>query len=623
MSKENLLSYKPNGDYFNQTKNLLFLRTISCNRLVELLHKQLIRKNRAKKEYYNHPTKNKVYIVKIYNIKSPATRPYNRNINEALGLNQFFVGQSPYKNYNGSISDGIYHDTVEIQSRNANSNNLHSKEWLASSYAISTNNNYIIFHHQNLGVNYALLTKATITTSYIEYKNKEDILRAKLIFNLTANLTIYNNFVKQKEEDTLIIEKEEDTQLGADNKVTLDTYINPLEEFYNIEVLSNVLNTNVNLKLKNELYKDIRIKTISLSPKLSNPYLYDNKKGIAIVGMNKDSKIELGVNTYTAYLADGRIVFIGKIFEEAFDKYVFKINVYETFNNNDMPIRGSFKFVKDWNTTYRLYVSEDTELWQNLVAPVVLFVAIVITVYSWGTTTPLLVSIGTTIAGLGTVVTVVGIAAENKKLIKIGKILGVVGSVVAISGAIYNLLESSALEIGSNSTLTSSDLASNSGLTLTANTYITTNSLGNATLSSSTSFSVGTTTITTTSKSTFNFAGELISTNSNAAFNTGGIILNSSSNSSLTKALSEALSLISKSYKVYGDARQIFKSPNEFKDEDMPTNEDKRPIRTDKEDTKDEDNNNIDLELYKPYDLGLEEGTLLYIKSVMSELELQ
>lgn len=106
----------------------------------ELLHYQLVRKGRAAKEFkrlnnlaaigainkaqYSHPTYGPVYIVPNYNIKSPATEPYNKDDKEKLGLNQLFMGQSPYEHYKGDISDGIYHDECYIIS----GRNLQDKE---------------------------------------------------------------------------------------------------------------------------------------------------------------------------------------------------------------------------------------------------------------------------------------------------------------------------------------------------------------------------------------------------------------------------------------------------------------------------------------------------------------
>ncbi|ELL6952480.1 hypothetical protein Q4Y49_001786 [Campylobacter coli] len=92
---------------------------IGVNKYVELLHKQLVRKGRSKIQNINHPLFKNSYIVKKYNIKSSSTAPYNKENYNHLGLNQFFVGQDPYKPYKGdpSSKNGIYHDICEIRTK--------------------------------------------------------------------------------------------------------------------------------------------------------------------------------------------------------------------------------------------------------------------------------------------------------------------------------------------------------------------------------------------------------------------------------------------------------------------------------------------------------------------------
>ncbi|EAJ7008866.1 hypothetical protein YN61_01400 [Campylobacter coli] len=89
---------------------------IGVNKYVELLHKQLVRKGRSQIQNINHPLFKNSYIVKKYNIKSSSTAPYNKENYNDLGLNQFFVGQDPYKPYQGDpgSKNGIYHDICEI-----------------------------------------------------------------------------------------------------------------------------------------------------------------------------------------------------------------------------------------------------------------------------------------------------------------------------------------------------------------------------------------------------------------------------------------------------------------------------------------------------------------------------
>ena len=100
-----LSGWKPAGKpYVEQKKDLLLARNKSLNKMVELLHKQLIRKGRLthRSSNFYHPTlRANVYYTRAYDIKSESKAPYDYYDHYNLGLNQFFVNQSPYNWYDG------------------------------------------------------------------------------------------------------------------------------------------------------------------------------------------------------------------------------------------------------------------------------------------------------------------------------------------------------------------------------------------------------------------------------------------------------------------------------------------------------------------------------------------
>lgn len=102
-------------DFVADVENGVIGMAAQRTKMIELLHKQLVRKGRAKREDLGHISPfGKCYIIKDYDIKSPSTAPYNYNSKDDLGLNQFFIGQDPYKPYKGNPKKGIYHDTSKI-----------------------------------------------------------------------------------------------------------------------------------------------------------------------------------------------------------------------------------------------------------------------------------------------------------------------------------------------------------------------------------------------------------------------------------------------------------------------------------------------------------------------------
>ena len=139
------LGYRPpcmcGLEYPEQARNILPKRTAAYRKTTELLHSQLVRKGRMRRwmptykegaitfgsllvggekkniTSFNHPTYGEVYTTEFYDIKSPSKNPYNKDSHDDLGLNQYFVGQSPYEYYKGDPGDdnGIYHDTSQIR----------------------------------------------------------------------------------------------------------------------------------------------------------------------------------------------------------------------------------------------------------------------------------------------------------------------------------------------------------------------------------------------------------------------------------------------------------------------------------------------------------------------------
>ena len=109
----------PGQDPFSAVKMAVIMSLIGNGKMYELLHKQIWRKDKSRLGLYDHPlyrTHNgrPVKFVSHWNIKSPSTAPYSYTNNYEFGLNQLFVGQSPYEPYQGNVKDGIYHDDCYI-----------------------------------------------------------------------------------------------------------------------------------------------------------------------------------------------------------------------------------------------------------------------------------------------------------------------------------------------------------------------------------------------------------------------------------------------------------------------------------------------------------------------------
>ena len=104
-----------NSDVYGSFQEAVISTLIGYGKMYELLHKQLYRKGRI--SYAGDPfilNNKEVRAIKLWNIKSPSKNAYDRTSYNNLGLNQFFMGQSPYDVYDGDLGDGIYHDDCYI-----------------------------------------------------------------------------------------------------------------------------------------------------------------------------------------------------------------------------------------------------------------------------------------------------------------------------------------------------------------------------------------------------------------------------------------------------------------------------------------------------------------------------
>lgn len=103
-----LKGYQNGSRLMEQTRS----RNFSTNKIIELLHNQLMRKNRALIEWYSHSQVGLIYKVKQYNIKSPSKNPYEYNNINDLSLNHLFFGTSPYKPWDYTRDDKFKSDNI-------------------------------------------------------------------------------------------------------------------------------------------------------------------------------------------------------------------------------------------------------------------------------------------------------------------------------------------------------------------------------------------------------------------------------------------------------------------------------------------------------------------------------
>lgn len=314
------------------------------------------------------------------------------------------------------------------------------------------------------------------------------------------------------------------------------------------------------------------------------------------------------------------------------------LNLIETFDpNTHMPLRGAFKFVTEWQSHYGLFVEEDKETWEKLVPIVAIVIVIVVTIVTYGVGTAYatgvtsgfygatasgLAAIGVTgyaatfalsgalLMGAGYGLSYMGVKHDKQALIAGGKILSLAGSVISIASMVSSVWSEIILQSASNTSLLSaSSVANSSGLSQTSALYANTGFSNASALGSN---------LTTSSEILLGSGGNL----TGGLYAAGDTTLSSLTMTAIsqpvglttTQIINQSLDLLSTAYKTYSDARDIFKKPNEFSDDEIPTNDDKPQINYLPMNSEYIMRRHYNIS--DDYDLGLEPGTLLYIPSV-------
>lgn len=361
--------------------------------------------------------------------------------------------------------------------------------------------------------------------------------------------------------------------------------------------------------------------------------------------------IAFGDGEVAGYMDDGRILIQGTKLEQHtittgsdnehthyFYYEVPTLNLIETFDPaTHMPLRGAFKFVTEWQSHYGLFVEEDKETWEKLVPIVAIVIVIVVTIVTYGVGTAYTTGVtsgfyGATASGLAAVgvtgyaatfalsgallmgagygLSYMGVKHDKQALIAGGKILSLAGSVISIASMVSSVWSEIILQSASNTSLLSaSSVANSSGLSQTSALYANTGFSNASALGSN---------LTTSSEIMLGSGGNLTW----GLYAAGDTTLSSLTMTAIsqpvglttTQIINQSLDLLSTAYKTYSDARDIFKKPNEFSDDEIPTNDDKPQINYLPMNSEYIMRRHYNIS--DDYDLGLEPGTLLYIPSV-------
>lgn len=694
--------------YVEQIKDLILARNKGFNKMVELLHKQLIRKGRIRtrsNNFYHSTLRAMVYYIRSYNIKSSSTMPYDYNDHNRLGLNQFFVGQSPYNYYNGDPGDGIYHDKVEILCMpRAVSSGVKDADEQAPSlilaettgvevrksesapdepnltplyyldyqrYFLHDNSYVLLFNHPKGfvdGKRYSLIYKVSRTAEYryYGYSNKE----ATMIYHYTFHTNRYEQTTQNGKQinkrlgngsfsySTHLVSTETITGGDGDKEHTIivvnanNTPINYImDNLKMVEILDyqifnyGVFPTDIDDNGK-RTYHDWS--EMLVEPPHNN---YDDLKLTIQTNNKKYTLYPVGSYGGKAILNDGRI--LEGLANIDRSNHISNIDIRafltETFYaDNDMPTRGAMKWYIEWSNHYALFIKEDKGVpgWVGFAVAVFAFIVTwytgvpaaqwAVNAFTWAGAIYVAWA-GAIFSGIGLFLSIMsGLGLMGAHMAKVGKIFSLVGGVINISTMISSAWAKVPATAAANaSALSAKSIASSGGLSQTSALYANTgfsnaSALGsNLTTSSSVMFNSNSSIMF--SSGTLSNSAVISSFGLNAGISSGlyasgntmispltAIAISQPVGLTTTQIINQSLDLLSSAYKTYSDARDMFRKPNEFSDDEVPTNDDKPQINYLPMNSEYIIRRHYNIS--DDYDLGLQSGTLLYLPSVREKL---
>ena len=286
-----------------------------------------------------------------------------------------------------------------------------------------------------------------------------------------------------------------------------------------------------------------------------------------------------------------------------------RLTFYASGEMKDQPTNLK-KFVEQWNKYHGLEVKEDTDGWLGVAEIVLSIIGLVGFIFA-----PVIApAIGYASAGWGFVLGTISVALSALSIGLMGaalgghetglvsKVIGILAGITGIFGALKNIFSTVGSNVASSSasTLSAAGTAGKMGLSQTSSLY-----LGTGAMNAS---GVGASNLTSMS---FSEVLKVPSMSFSEAINVSVSGIESSLEASLWSSTMDALK---SSYKVYSNTKDVFKSANDFGDDEIPNNDDKevkRPVAL---------RFNGSLESVVGYakegadDIGLMEGSALYLR---------
>lgn len=379
-------------------------------KMYELLHKQIWRKAPIRVGTYTIPGLTRhngrdVKFIERWDIKSQYTEPYSYSVKEGddpartFGLNQLFVGQDPFKPYEGDPGKGgIYHDDCYITPK---------------MMPVSTEHYYWVY-----------------TNSFVE---EEHPYNQQLFRERDDNGTVVIDSVKLENYVATVAGKSQDRHRlvvnytsGAVDRIDIgygkyNAIIDRVEKRKSHEVLGHAEEYKVNYDFSSHgavLWEQV----IDMPYQFTTTSLQKTAKEDGWIRLYSDGTVIQYRPLEVEYWGDGMDNTIP-------GHYKILPMVYTDTGDLTMPVAD---FVNNWGDYFELVVHENSEWWESFVAPVLAIFTVVLSVIAW----PVVSAMGPVISAMfvaGTAMTVVGILGGDKTLSALG---GIMTGVAGLAGAV-------------------------------------------------------------------------------------------------------------------------------------------------------------------------------------------
>lgn len=405
------LNLNINPNHLQETfKDSVFWSVIAYAKMYELLHMQLWRKGRVELTGQSVNIDGQTYgVIKRWNIKSPSRNPYNRDNYNDLGLNQFFMGQDSNKHYNGDPKDGIYHDDCFIVPKTL-------KRFNSSMLDPSRNND--------------LLKDIPLYIAMSGWK--------WVIGQIPDNENIayeYQYVYEYDDYGTKIVQSVTRQVIGGITYAVVEKSDGTTENIKMVSVGGSYPNIEYSLEVEKITWTDGESGGTWIKGYIPiNKYIEKFGEPLHVVDVDSQAVFFGRVDGKLFVFPRGISLFLAapKYYDKSLNLQGVRQFMPLVNLKTGLLLMSKIAFIDNWDDLFELYVHEDSEWWQPIVAIVVIIVAVLITYFTAGSAAGAVFGAASSttsaisgIAAMGTFITGIGAISGNKWLQAVGMVLSI------------------------------------------------------------------------------------------------------------------------------------------------------------------------------------------------------